>query len=325
MDATDERAVLTLLCSEPKHMGISWSRSSSSSSSSQLLVCIACSATALALLALPRPRYTPEAASFSRSHLDSEPSWPSLHSLPSLKDAQILNWTQSFPSERSSPSLPSQVFNQSPDEEDHSSIHRISHLRFAVDNAKHSGRRERGGYTFWSTDFHIAPVGDMAEVFRSLCQDFGLCMKLVENSFSGACASTFGGRKSSCAHDLHVLNQANAFDLCPRCENDIFTIPNCEHAGCAKYLWACQDTSPCIIVQLAGFHASESQTNCKRLRFCIPIGQCSMPWTQHLLAESFHVLRATCLPCGRAVSQAAHTAPGLLQGVPRRVVASQTR
>ena len=58
---------------------------------------------------------------------------------------------------------------------------------------------ERGGYTFWSTDFHIAPIADVRDVFRSLCDAHGLCHTVEEHSFSGACAKTFGGRASSCA------------------------------------------------------------------------------------------------------------------------------
>ena len=61
---------------------------------------------------------------------------------------------------------------------------------------------ERGGYTFWSTDFHIAPIADVRDVFRSLCDAHGLCHTVEEHSFSGACAKTFGGRASSCARGL---------------------------------------------------------------------------------------------------------------------------
>ena len=73
---------------------------------------------------------------------------------------------------------------------------------------------ERGGYTFWSTDFHIAPIADVRDVFRSLCDAHGLCHTVEEHSFSGACAKTFGGRASSCARGLRVINKGNAFDLC---------------------------------------------------------------------------------------------------------------
>jgi len=73
---------------------------------------------------------------------------------------------------------------------------------------------ERGGYTFWSTDYHIAPIADIVDLFESLCSNEGLCMKVSDQSFSGACARTFGGRKPSCASGLRVLTQANAFDAC---------------------------------------------------------------------------------------------------------------
>mmetsp|Transcript_10737 Transcript_10737/g.33104 ORF Transcript_10737/g.33104 Transcript_10737/m.33104 type:complete len:255 (-) Transcript_10737:1971-2735(-) len=76
--------------------------------------------------------------------------------------------------------------------------------------------RRRGGYTFWSTDYHIAPIADLVDVFSSLCQKEGVCMKVEENSFSGACGRTFGGRKPSCARGLRVINQINGFELCPR-------------------------------------------------------------------------------------------------------------
>jgi len=76
--------------------------------------------------------------------------------------------------------------------------------------------RERGGYTFWSTDYHIAPVADIADVFSSLCETNGVCMKVEEHSFSGACGRTFGGREPTCAHGLEVINRENAFDLCPQ-------------------------------------------------------------------------------------------------------------
>lgn len=79
-----------------------------------------------------------------------------------------------------------------------------------------SGPPERGGYTFFSTDFHISPIADIADVFRSLCTTDGLCMTVEEHSFSGACAQTFGGRRSTCATGLRVVTKANAFDLCPR-------------------------------------------------------------------------------------------------------------
>lgn len=74
----------------------------------------------------------------------------------------------------------------------------------------------RDGYTFWSTDYHIAPVADMADVFASLCATGGGCMRIEEHSFSGACGRTFGGRRPSCAQGLRVLDKGNAFDLCPR-------------------------------------------------------------------------------------------------------------
>ena len=32
---------------------------------------------------------------------------------------------------------------------------------------------ERGGYTFFSTDYHIAPIADITDVFDSLCQEVG--------------------------------------------------------------------------------------------------------------------------------------------------------
>lgn len=74
---------------------------------------------------------------------------------------------------------------------------------------------ERGGYTFWSTDYHIAPIADVVDLFRSLCRTEKLCMKVIDNSFSGACGRKFGGRKPSCAAaDLRVIEQANAFDAC---------------------------------------------------------------------------------------------------------------
>ena len=74
----------------------------------------------------------------------------------------------------------------------------------------------QGGYAFWSTDFHIAPIADMLDVFDSLCTTSGLCMKIIEHSFSGACAKTFGGRRNTCAHGLRAISRENAFDLCPR-------------------------------------------------------------------------------------------------------------
>ena len=37
---------------------------------------------------------------------------------------------------------------------------------------------ERGGYTFWSTDYHIAPIADVADLFSSLCSNEKLCMKV---------------------------------------------------------------------------------------------------------------------------------------------------
>tara|TARA_B110001452_G_scaffold78343_2_gene63880 strand:+ start:308 stop:1945 length:1638 start_codon:yes stop_codon:yes gene_type:complete len=75
---------------------------------------------------------------------------------------------------------------------------------------------ERGGYTFFSTDYHIAPIADVADVFDSLCRESQLCMNVEEQSFSGACGKTFGGRKPTCARGLKVINQGNGFDLCPR-------------------------------------------------------------------------------------------------------------
>ena len=74
---------------------------------------------------------------------------------------------------------------------------------------------ERGGYTFFSTDYHIAPIADIADIFDSLCQE-GLCMRVEEHSLSGACGKTFGGRKPTCAKGLKVITSANAFDLCPQ-------------------------------------------------------------------------------------------------------------
>ena len=74
---------------------------------------------------------------------------------------------------------------------------------------------ERGGYTFFSTDFHIAPIADITDVFDSLCRE-GLCMHVEEHSFSGACGKKFGGRKPTCARGLKVITAVNAFDLCPR-------------------------------------------------------------------------------------------------------------
>lgn len=32
---------------------------------------------------------------------------------------------------------------------------------------------ERGGYTFFSTDYHIAPIADITDVFDSLCREAG--------------------------------------------------------------------------------------------------------------------------------------------------------
>ena len=75
---------------------------------------------------------------------------------------------------------------------------------------------ERGGYTFFSTDYHIAPIADLADVFASLCDEAGLCMRVEEHSFSGACGRAFGGRKPTCARGLRVLTKENAFDFCPR-------------------------------------------------------------------------------------------------------------
>eukprot|EP00908_Phaeocystis_cordata_P002738 Transcript_12981.p1 GENE.Transcript_12981~~Transcript_12981.p1 ORF type:complete len:545 (+),score=135.74 Transcript_12981:94-1728(+) len=74
---------------------------------------------------------------------------------------------------------------------------------------------ERGGYTFFSTDYHIAPIADITDIFDSLCQE-GLCMRVEEHSLSGACGKTFGGRKPTCAKGLKVITSANAFDLCPQ-------------------------------------------------------------------------------------------------------------
>jgi hypothetical protein len=75
--------------------------------------------------------------------------------------------------------------------------------------------RERGGYTFWSTDYHIAPIADLADLFRSLCAEEKLCMSVIEQSFSGACGRTFGGRTPTCAGDaLRVIDKSNAFELC---------------------------------------------------------------------------------------------------------------
>ena len=92
---------------------------------------------------------------------------------------------------------------------------------------------ERGGYTFFSTDYHIAPIADITDVFDSLCKEArllaasrpepdprpkptpdpdpnpipnqGLCMHVEEHSFSGACGKKFGGRKPTCARGLKVV------------------------------------------------------------------------------------------------------------------------
>jgi hypothetical protein len=88
--------------------------------------------------------------------------------------------------------------------------------RSLKETASEAPVRERGGYTFWSTDYHIAPIADIADVFRSLCDTAGLCMKVEEHSFSGACASNFGGRRSTCAKGLRVISKVNGFELCPR-------------------------------------------------------------------------------------------------------------
>jgi hypothetical protein len=73
---------------------------------------------------------------------------------------------------------------------------------------------ERGGYTFWSTDYHIAPIADVSDLFSSLCSTEGICMRVSDQSFSGACGRTFGGRQPSCATGLRVISQGNAFDGC---------------------------------------------------------------------------------------------------------------
>lgn len=63
------------------------------------------------------------------------------------------------------------------------------------------------GYTFWSSDFHIAPIADLKDIFGPLN------MKIIDESLSGHCHL-----KKTCAKTLRVLTKANGIDLRP-CPN----------------------------------------------------------------------------------------------------------
>jgi hypothetical protein len=50
-----------------------------------------------------------------------------------------------------------------------------------------------GRYTFWSSDFHVAPIADLKEIFNPMG------MTVIDKSLSRHCTRT-----STCAKDLKV-------------------------------------------------------------------------------------------------------------------------
>lgn len=64
-------------------------------------------------------------------------------------------------------------------------------------------------YTFWSSDFHIAPIADVKDIFRR----WNLTHTIVDESLSGECNQT-------CAKDLKVINKTNGLSLGP-CPNEL--------------------------------------------------------------------------------------------------------
>eukprot|EP01048_Picozoa_sp_COSAG05_P005020 COSAG05_NODE_288_length_12074_cov_119.196827_7_plen_550_part_00 len=67
-----------------------------------------------------------------------------------------------------------------------------------------SGIPTYSGYTFWSSDFHIAPIADIKDLFAP----FG--NHVIDKSLSGACALK---EPPTCQTDLRVLTQTNGLYL----------------------------------------------------------------------------------------------------------------
>ena len=65
------------------------------------------------------------------------------------------------------------------------------------------------GLVFWSSDYHITPPGDVAEILK----EFG--SRMIDKSLSGHCQY-----RGTCATDLRVINGNNAFDGGP-CPNTL--------------------------------------------------------------------------------------------------------
>ena len=66
-----------------------------------------------------------------------------------------------------------------------------------------------GGYTFWSSDFHISPIADLKDIFNPMG------MKIIDESLSGHCHL-----KKTCSKDLKVITKQNGIDL-GRCPNKL--------------------------------------------------------------------------------------------------------
>jgi len=70
-------------------------------------------------------------------------------------------------------------------------------------------------YKFWNMDFHISVIGDVRHQFGRMCKEDGICMEVEEQSYSGHCGHTFGGRQNTCAKDIKGINRDQAFAACP--------------------------------------------------------------------------------------------------------------
>jgi len=64
--------------------------------------------------------------------------------------------------------------------------------------------REYRGFTVWSSDYHIATIGDLKDVFKRMDWD----VKVVDKSLSGHCHLTH-----SCQTDLKVFPSGSALDM----------------------------------------------------------------------------------------------------------------
>ena len=75
---------------------------------------------------------------------------------------------------------------------------------------RRSFRQVNDSYTFWSSDFHIAPIADVKDLFTSWPRTKNY--RIIDECVSGHCEL-----KETCATNLRVLNRANGKELgaCP--------------------------------------------------------------------------------------------------------------